>query len=133
MSAFNDYCLVCEKICTGRSVYCSDECKNQDTQSHFEFSNAPQLISPVLQPRQDSIASLLESDEEVEEEQTHQDYLIRSPMLLSSTLKNEHTIAGLSLDNVPTEPSPKELEPQLTGSLAASSNYYRKWLSVSHH
>jgi hypothetical protein len=74
---------------------------------------------------------MLESDEDLEEKSTHHEYLIKSPLLLSSTVKNEQSIAGLSLDSVPRENS-NELEPQHTGSLAASSNYYKKWLSVSH-
>ena len=156
MSAFNDYCIVCEKICTNHAVYCSDECKLRDTRSHFQFNNnVPQLISPVLQPRQDSIASMMEDDGDESDEHPSHEYLIKSPLLLSSTLKNEQSIAGLSLDNVPREStstppasssasiasSSSRNDPPAScpkssshdSSLAASSNYYKKWLSVSHN
>ncbi|CDR44573.1 CYFA0S15e00188g1_1 [Cyberlindnera fabianii] len=135
MSAFDDYCIVCEKLCTGASAYCSEECKLQDTHTHFTINNAPQLISPMLQPRQDSIVSTLQqstdqSDEEEEEEIKQQEYLIKSPMLLSSTLKNENSIAGLDLDDCVPRETGKELDQHHTDLLAASSNYYRKWLNV---
>lgn len=39
MSAFDDYCIVCEKVCENGSAYCSDSCKNLDQ----EHSNSPTL------------------------------------------------------------------------------------------
>ncbi|GMG35773.1 unnamed protein product [Ambrosiozyma monospora] len=81
MSAFNDYCLVCEKICSSNQIYCCDECRQLDqnpdfssptlsscsnesingaiytTHSHCSASNAngnagiPGIISPLLTPQ----------------------------------------------------------------------------------
>lgn len=39
MSAFHDYCIVCEKLCDDGSVYCCEECRLLD-QKH---SNSPTL------------------------------------------------------------------------------------------
>ncbi|ODQ49365.1 hypothetical protein PICMEDRAFT_100613 [Pichia membranifaciens NRRL Y-2026] len=39
MSAFEDYCIVCEKVCEDGSAYCSDTCKLLDQ----EHSNSPTL------------------------------------------------------------------------------------------
>lgn len=111
MSAFNDYCIVCEQLCS--STYCSDSCKEKDTQSKFTFNNVPQLISPVLQPaRQNSITELIDKE-----------YLIKSPLLLSSNVKSE--IAGLSLDNSNPVKTASKDEP-------VGSSYYKKWLGVTH-
>lgn len=148
MSAFNDYCIVCEKLCTDASAYCSEECRVQDTHSHFsmDLHNVPQLISPMLQPRADSLtgalqqhphshgASTVQSDDDEDSEPSkHQEYLIKSPMLLSSTLKNEeNSIAGLSLNDCTPRESDKELDQHHAELLAASSNYYKKWLNVNH-
>ncbi|KAH3688185.1 hypothetical protein WICPIJ_000827 [Wickerhamomyces pijperi] len=166
MSAFNDYCIVCEKLCSSHSVYCSDVCKLKDNDSHFNFHNAPQLISPVLQPRADSYVSQIdakvenENEEEEEEEDDDipvvHDYLIKSPLLLSSNIK-DHGIAGLSLDNdilntqsknIPINNKNKnqpnrnsvmqnsagnklnqQSQPASSDILASSSNY-KKWLNV---
>ncbi|OWB80914.1 hypothetical protein B5S32_g5240 [[Candida] boidinii] len=70
MSAFEDYCIVCEKICPSDSVYCSNGCKLSDQQAttsptlsscsvhthnnnnnNIQFNNGPQLISPLLTPQ----------------------------------------------------------------------------------
>ncbi|GME75025.1 unnamed protein product [Ambrosiozyma monospora] len=42
MSAFNDYCLVCEKICSPNEIYCCDECRQLDQNPDF---NSPTLSS----------------------------------------------------------------------------------------
>ncbi|CCH45719.1 hypothetical protein BN7_5304 [Wickerhamomyces ciferrii] len=143
MSAFNDYCIVCDKICTHSSVYCSDECQFKDGNSHFDFNNAPQLISPVLEPRSNSIASTLtssssstiETDEiesELEDDQQyqhkHQEYLIKSPLLLSSNTKD--SIAGLSLNDAIPREGNTNLDQHHIELLAASSTNYKKWLNV---
>lgn len=39
MSAFEDYCIVCEKICEEGSAYCSEECKHVDLKN----SDSPTL------------------------------------------------------------------------------------------
>jgi hypothetical protein len=45
MSAFEDYCIVCEKACEDGSAYCSDACKQLDQ----EHSNSPTLsVSSAL-------------------------------------------------------------------------------------
>lgn len=163
MSAFNDYCIVCEKLCSNHSVYCSDECKLHDNDSHFNFDNAPQLISPVLQPRANSIVSLSHIDstidnyEEGDDIRIKHDYLINSPLLLSSTVK-DHGIAGLSLDNytpktqaknIPINKTSQKLSSVMQNSagnklnqqsqpsksasspdILASSSNYKKWLNV---
>lgn len=141
MSAFNDYCIVCDKICTQNSVYCSDECQLKDGHSHFNFNNAPQLISPVLEPRSNSIASALTSssnstietdeiEDDAEDEHKHQEYLIKSPLLLTSNVK-EHSIAGLSLNDAIPREQTTILDQHHVDLLAASSNNYKKWLNVA--
>lgn len=119
MLAFNDYCFVCGKMCNTSSVYCSEECKVQDanTQFEFEFNNVPALISPVLQPRGDTIVSTLgngnisgngsataytETEVEEDDEYKHSEYLIKSPLLLAPTtgVKDQEKIAGLTLDEM---------------------------------
>jgi len=144
MSAFNDYCIVCDKICTNHSVYCSDECQLKDGNSHYDFNNAPQLISPVLEPRSNSIASTLTSsssstiecdeiESEVEDDHKHHEYLIKSPLLLSSNVK-EHSIAGLNLNDgaaaIPKQSSSIMLDQHHADLLAVSSTNYKKWLNV---
>lgn len=131
MSAFNDYCIVCEKLCASQSAYCSEECKLKDNKSHFNFNNVPQLISPALQPRTDSQQQPIETDEEIdlENKKIKHDYLIKSPLLLSSSVKEQQPIAGLNLnDFIPREDS--SLDQHHAQLLAVSSNNYKKWLNV---
>ena len=144
-AAFNDYCIVCEKLCPPNSVYCCEECKQKDQHAHFHFANAPQLISPALQPRSDSIASALSSssstksdgeeksqeedndDEDDEFDTSHKhDYLIKSPLLLSSCVK-EQPITGLNLNELSQTETREQQSAQL---LSTSSNNYKKWLNV---
>jgi hypothetical protein len=42
MSAFEDYCIVCEKVCEDGSAYCSEKCKLLD-QEHSHNSDSPTL------------------------------------------------------------------------------------------
>lgn len=139
MSAFNDYCIVCDKICSTQSVYCSEDCRITDLSTHYEFENVPALISPALQPRCDSIATTLScasANEETEDDEEfgHIEYMIRSPMLLTPTANEK--IAGLSLDATPrstdqSESEEAELsdnEDHCANLLATSSNNYKKWL-----
>ncbi|KAH3680419.1 hypothetical protein WICMUC_000350 [Wickerhamomyces mucosus] len=161
MSAFNDYCIVCEKLCSLTSVYCSNECKLKDNDSHFDFdSNIPELISPVLQPRKDSIISTIDitraqqnhSTVDQNKKSIVQEYLIKSPLLLTSSIKDQ-PIIGLSLDNyISLEETSQKILPQMiskspltnqipnkgntlddehAAQLAASSNNYKKWLNVA--
>lgn len=143
MSAFNDFCIVCDKLCSSNSTaYCSNECKQKDEASHYNFKNVPQLISPVLKPRNAStttIDSTLDSLENNNNNDNHRNtnpndinsnaYLIKSPLLLSTNVKDN--IIGLNLnDSIPRHIShPVENENDF---IAASSINYKKWLNVTH-
>lgn len=45
MSAFNDFCIVCDQICQSNSVYCSDNCKliDMESSSHYDYTNTSTL------------------------------------------------------------------------------------------
>lgn len=53
--AFDNYCINCEKLCGGNSIYCSDECKLTDEKNTQLFNNAfntggyqSQINSPLI-------------------------------------------------------------------------------------
>ncbi|KAF6011033.1 hypothetical protein HII12_002626 [Brettanomyces bruxellensis] len=65
MSAFEDFCIVCDKQCAPNSVYCSEECRRLDEEQSFspslsacnsinqyygEDSATPALIPKVTSP-----------------------------------------------------------------------------------
>jgi hypothetical protein len=70
----------------------------------------------------------METDEETEKEDDHKhEYLIKSPLLLTSNVKEQQPIAGLNLNDI----VPKQaLDGNHAHILAASSNNYKKWLNV---
>lgn len=68
MSAFNDYCIVCDQLCSSNSVYCSESCKLTDQLSTLNIdasspsTEVPQsYLSPLLQPTLQYQSPLLSS------------------------------------------------------------------------
>ncbi|ODV97423.1 hypothetical protein PACTADRAFT_32889 [Pachysolen tannophilus NRRL Y-2460] len=80
MPAFNDYCIVCDKLCLQNSVYCSDSCRLHDQTS----SNT----SPMLSAKNPYCytSPLLKGREEVENENNNGMHLLHydSPILPTS-------------------------------------------------
>ncbi|KAG7885191.1 hypothetical protein KL938_001448 [Ogataea parapolymorpha] len=158
MSAFNDYCLVCEKICTSNSVYCSEECRVADQQQTASptlstcssvqsaqtsnFNSIPTIISPVLAPQYNYVpvfkntSSLLKSP-------PFKDLSYESPMLASISVQNDldsnrldlnatKSTAPLNVSQIPRSQmfrSTAQNVSDLLSSTPASENY-KKWLST---
>ncbi|TID29711.1 hypothetical protein CANINC_001724 [Pichia inconspicua] len=66
MSAFEDYCIVCEKLCVDGSAYCSDTCKHLDQENdiqELELTNSPALSASSFELNQsDSNSANLNSN-----------------------------------------------------------------------
>ncbi|SCW04397.1 LAFE_0H12618g1_1 [Lachancea fermentati] len=81
MSAFNDYCIVCDRLIEGsEKLYCSASCRINDTRTGRRRSEVESLIStPQLCPLD------LDTDEtDSEEEPFELDYSTTVPTRLSS-------------------------------------------------
>lgn len=105
MSAFEDYCLVCEKLCNAGEAYCSDECKNSDLEvsvspalsacSSVQMTNRPSVhlqsvISPLLTPQINPRKSIVGT---IQSPQTR-GMTYESP-LLSGSIQNHHLLNDL--------------------------------------
>ncbi|KAG7930264.1 uncharacterized protein OGAPODRAFT_91678 [Ogataea polymorpha] len=158
MSAFNDYCLVCEKICTSNSVYCSEECRVVDQQQTASptlstchsvqsaqtsnFNSIPTIISPVLAPQYNYVpickntSSLLKSP-------PFKDLSYESPMLASICGQNDldsnrldlnatKSTAPLNVNEIPRSQMYRSAAQNVSDLLSSSpaSENYKKWLST---
>ncbi|KAH3671609.1 hypothetical protein OGAPHI_000312 [Ogataea philodendri] len=154
MSAFNDYCLVCEKICANNSVYCSEECKVADQQvtasptlsscssvqsaPSQNFNSIPTIISPILTPQYNYVpvarntASLVKSP-------AAKDLSYESPMLSSVSFHNDLDSNRLDLNATKPSATTNVYEPRtqvnrfsaqnVSDLLTPASENYRRWLS----
>ncbi|ODV86097.1 hypothetical protein CANARDRAFT_28136 [[Candida] arabinofermentans NRRL YB-2248] len=135
MSPFNDYCLVCEKICPSDSVYCSESCKLMDQQhttsptlsacsslqSHSynqvqqqQSQQQQNIISPLLTPRYQSINSYkpsINSNLQLLKSPQFKDLSYESPMLSSSYFQNDLDSNRLDLNSSYHQEN-HELQPQ---------------------
>ncbi|ODQ79157.1 hypothetical protein BABINDRAFT_162212 [Babjeviella inositovora NRRL Y-12698] len=132
MSAFNDYCLVCENLLSTPSAYCSDSCKELDQinqySHHSMVHESPLLAAAVPSTSGSSV---------------YNSYSLHSPLLvLSSTprhsyemeddLNNDHFDLN-STDykmNYYFNPTTTQSASNNSNILSASMNY-RKWLNTS--
>ncbi|KAL3231703.1 Life-span regulatory factor [Nakaseomyces bracarensis] len=58
MAAFNDYCIVCEKLLDGPDIYCSDACRQRDTVGKVRALTEPLLKSPLIPAQKDEPSEL---------------------------------------------------------------------------
>lgn len=58
MAAFNDYCIVCEKLLDGSDIYCSDTCRQRDTVGKVRALSEPLLKSPLIPAQKDEPTEL---------------------------------------------------------------------------
>ncbi|KAG7692127.1 hypothetical protein KL930_001511 [Ogataea haglerorum] len=157
MSAFNDYCLVCEKICTSNSVYCSEECRVADQQQTASptlstcssvqsaqtsnFNSIPTIISPVLAPQYNYVP-VLKNTSSLLKSPPVKDLSYESPLLASISVQNDldsnrldlnatRSIAPLNVSEIPRSQicrTTAQNVSDLLSSTPASENY-KKWLS----
>ncbi|CAN3365721.1 hypothetical protein DICA4_E27600 [Diutina catenulata] len=107
--AFDNYCLTCNQLCGSTSVYCSDECKEQD---HYPAGHHDShLVSPLLTPSFNAASG--ESP---------------SPLLCYQLAPPVESVEALNLYTVSLNPTTSNSSLQ-SGASAVSDNY-RKWLTA---
>lgn len=99
MSAFNDYCLVCDQLISDTTtdrLYCSEACKLNDTtcSNHTRLAATPEslIATPTLCPvDRASEESELDFDDDEDEELFELDYSPTCPIMMSTprTFENE--------------------------------------------
>lgn len=117
MSAFEDYCIVCERLCDQGNVYCSEKCKemdnlsptlkaNQVTQPNGPLSSVVSpLLTPQVNPRKSIVESLLSPKTHAS---IHQNLSYESPFLGSSNplqldLDNNSLDLNISKSSIPKD------------------------------
>lgn len=116
MSAFEDYCIVCERVCDLGAVYCSEKCKEMDKLSPLNPGQGLQpsgplssvvspLLTPQVNPRRSVVDSLLSPRTHAS---IHQNLSYKSPFLGSSNplqldLDNNSLDLNISKSSIPKD------------------------------
>lgn len=111
--AFDNYCINCEKLCDGNSIYCSDVCKKVDESNSKQFVNNQEEVpdtSPLLAPYAHE----------------SQDHAI-PPLDYSNTYTYDNHTSGIDLNYSLYNTSNATSDGKF--SLSSASHNYRKWLT----
>lgn len=109
--AFNSYCITCDQLCSQNSVYCSEQCRDQDEhQSASILKNNSDIVSPLLTPS-------------IYQHQPASHELNNLPLLLPTNI-NDAEVRDFSLHYLVSQPAAT-----MKGPLASTSHNYRLWLT----
>lgn len=148
MSAFEDYCIVCDKQCAPNSVYCSEKCRHIDEERSASTTRrcsyntnrssslttpalVPKGLSPLLTPQfmpdpTPSNAYLLDS-QNLDKRLSYE-----SPILACSSCRDSvNDLDANKLDLNASDSSYYTREISSAGVMkGCASENYRKWLST---